>query len=41
MIDAKIKDAKNRYCRDLVNNIFKESWSVIQRRIVDNSACHL
>lgn len=33
MLDRKIKDAKNRYCKALIDNIINDSWSKISKKI--------
>ena len=38
MLDKKIRDAKNRYCRKIVENLFHDTFDSINKSIVDNSA---
>jgi myosin-5 len=38
MLDKKIRDAKNRYCRKIVENLFNDTWNTINKAIADNSA---
>lgn len=38
MLDKKIRDAKNRYCRRIVENLYSDAWNKISREIVNYSA---
>lgn len=38
MLDVKIRDAKNRHCRAIVESLFSQTWKVICKEIINNSA---
>ena len=38
MLDLKIRDAKNRHCRAILEDLLQLSWNKITKGIVDNSA---
>lgn len=37
MLDAKIRDAKNRHCKAIVESLFSEAWKQISKQMVNNS----
>ncbi len=41
MLDAKIRDAKNRHCRSIVEDLLNGAWKQISKEIVGNSALTL
>lgn len=38
MFDAKVKNAKNRHCRAIVDSVYGEAWRQIEKQIVSTSA---
>ena len=41
MMDAKIKDSKNRYCSEIMHSILNESWKEISKSIINKSVLDL